>query len=159
MLLDTKVLKLQRTREMFEKVFGDCCLKVWLCPNKDYIAHCSRVIADMPLKKMFKIGITVDPHTRFYMPHYAYAREYQQKKDGVKYEGMVVLRVHVNREVIATLEHCLIKIFKDKAGFRCVNRKVDEDQKSWNDDSSNSESEDGPGPHTLYVVYGDRRKW
>ena len=53
----------------------------------------------------------------------------------------------------------VIKMFKDKAGFRCVNRKVDEDQNYRNDDSSNSESEEGPGPHVVYIVYGDRWKW
>ena len=154
-LLDAKVLRLERTQPVFEEILSDARLSVWLAVGTDYIQHCKNVIFSLPPQKRIKIGITFCPNFRYYEAHYAYSKLWQQRQDGVRYEGMVIARCHVNREVVQAIEHGLIKHFLLCLPTRIANKKQDEDQHINCDDITDSEAEDGPGPFFLYFAYGD----
>ena len=103
----------------------------------------------------FKIGITVDPEWRYYEAPYAYCRPCSQNRDGVRYEGMIIVYAHPVRDVVCAFETSLITLFKENLHFKCriANVKEDFDNHICFSDSD-EEMEHAPGPHCLYISYG-----
>jgi len=153
--LSDEVLHLERCKPMFTAALRDYCTSVWLPNDKNYAPHVTRVVASLPLKLKFKIGITVDPENRFYHAPYAYSKPHTQERDGVRYVGMIIVHVHQERDRVATMEHCMQEAFKGNSNFksRMTNMRSEFDD-HIQFDHSDEENEAAPGPHCVYIVYG-----
>ena len=159
-ILSEEERRLKRTRGMVEEILRDMKMSLNLCACTYYVPHAIAVIDSLPKAFRFKIGITWNPNHRFYVASYSYSRLYIQQKERIRFEQMVILRIHHNREVIATMEHALIVYFKKHEPGRCNNRKIDYDGNHVRPKANHSDSEnDGvkqDGPHALYCVAGPR---
>ncbi len=140
---------------MFMSILDDMRLSVNLARDQHFVQHAKVVVASLPVLHQFKIGITNDPDTRYYMAHYAYAREHVQQSHKTRFQGMIIMYVHQSRDVAAMMEHSLIDHFKTTMPTRCLNAKQDFDN-HIEYDSGDSEDYDSPGPVAVYVVHGER---
>jgi len=154
--LTKKVLKLERTRKMFERCIEHFDMRVCLPLDSHYVQHCQRIISMVPARMRFKIGVCFDPPERLDAgwKNYAYMNALTQRKDGVRYEGMIVMFSCCSRDVVNMLEIGLIDWALQTYSRRCANRKVDYDQKHCDHDGSDSAEEHGSGPHQCYLVWG-----
>ena len=149
-------MRLERTFPTFEIMLKDPDLPVYLPKDTHYVQNAKQFIDTLPQSVCFKVGIAVDPPHRFYTHHAAYTKTYIKEKYGVDWEKMTIIYCDVSRPAVAMFEHCFIDRCKEKYPERCANKKKDYDKNFMFDESSNSESEDGPGPHFQYVVTGKR---
>jgi hypothetical protein len=159
-LLSTEVLKLERTFFEVRWALADTNTTIRLTAKKDIWDHIVEVVRSLPHDMRFKVGITAFLEQRFYDAHYAYSMPSTHKKDGVVYEGWILVYVDYQRRVIAATEHCLIKAFK-KVGIpgiakeRCANRlEIFDDHMDC--DQSDEEKSEAVGPHWVYIAFG---KW
>ena len=153
--LDKGVLRLERTKPMLQLALEDLRMQVWLSPDTDYVRHVRRVVDSLPHHMNFKVGITVCPEARYYHARYAYCLPSAQERDGVRYEGMIIVYVHAVRDVVGMMEHTFIHILKVNVHLksRVANVKVDFDN-HIEFDHSDEETEAAPGPHSFYIVWG-----
>ena len=94
-MLSPQVLDLERTWHTFKDLLEDDRITVHLPKNTYCLPHFKSVAASLVQKGFqIKFGITNDPHERFCVRNYAYTKTYAQKRDGVRYTGMVVVFVH-----------------------------------------------------------------
>ena len=70
-----KVLKLERTKEMFQNYVCDDQISVYLPQNTDYMRHARMIISMFPKGHRFKVGITNDAENRYYGAFYAYSNQ------------------------------------------------------------------------------------
>jgi hypothetical protein len=154
-LLNEGVLRLERTKPMLQRALEDMRMQVWLSPDTDYVRHLKRVIDSLSHQMKFKVGITVCPESRYYQARYAYCLPSAQERDGVRYEGMIIIYVHAVRDVVGIMEHTFIHILKENVHLknRLANVKVDFDN-HIEFDHSDEETEAAPGPHSVYIVWG-----
>ena len=90
-LLDGKTKSLERCQPMIENALADLRLSVWLPRDKNIARHVEHVVRALPPAMRFKIGVTVDPDWRYYQADYAYCKQKSMLRDGVRYEGMIVV--------------------------------------------------------------------
>jgi len=160
-VLPTKTTRMERCRPMLQNALEDLRISVWLSKDADIVRHVHKVVCSLPTQMKFKIGITEDPEWRYYEAPYAYTLAKYKERDGVQYEGMILVLVHPVRDVVAAFETCLINKYKEDIlhKSRIANIKVDFDDHIRYDDSD-EETEHGAGPHCLYIVYGESApKW
>ena len=153
-LLHGNTLKLQRTRAMFEKLFGDMNMIVCLTGGDDYIQHGISVVDQVHGSERFKIGMTIDPAARFYEHSFAYVRQAIRANDRAHWKTMTIIYCDHCQRAAAMLEHALIKHFKIHGANRCCNRRTDFDSYARFDHGSDDEAEEGQGPWFVYVVKG-----
>jgi hypothetical protein len=157
-LLDNKVLRLERCMPMFVNALEDPHISVWLPRDTHVVRHIKEVIASLSLEMMFKIGVTVCPVHRYREASYAYSKVHAQQRDGVCYEGMIIVYVHPVRDVICIFETCLICYCK---GARLLSNRVANVKEDFDNhikcDDSDEEAAAASGPHVLYIVWGKRR--
>ena len=152
-ILPQKTLRLDRTKPLVEDMLNDEHMTLHLCGHTFEVQHVQSVIANIPKRFRFKIGITEDPIRRYYEAHYAYNKFYIKQKDGVNYEHMLIIRLSHSKDVVAEAEQNLIVHFQKYEPRRCANRKNDRDKKFQNNDTD-SEDERSQGPYAVYVVVG-----
>jgi hypothetical protein len=154
-LLPEKTWCMDRCRPVLQNAIEDLRISVWLSKDADITRHVDKVVGSLPTKMKFKIGITVDPEWRYYRASYAYTLATSKEKDGVQYEGMILVYVHPVRDVVGAFETCLIDKYQIDIVHksRTANIKRDFDG-HLRYDHSDEETEHGPGPHFLYIVYG-----
>ena len=147
---------MDRCRPVLQNAIEDLRISVWLSKDTDIVRHVHKVVRSLPTQKKFKIGITEDPEWRYWRAPYAYTLPKSKEGDGVQYEGMILVYVHPVRDVVGAFETCLIDKYKEDIlhKSRLANIKVDFDDHIRYDDSD-EETEHGPGPHCLYIVYGE----
>lgn len=143
---------------MFVDVLADLHrISVWLPRDTHCVRHVKSVIASLSREMMFKIGITVNPMFRYYEAWYAYSKAHAQQRDGVIYEGMILVYVHPMRDTVSMFEHNMICVCKGDPTLRhrCANVKEDFDNHITYDDSDEERAE-AAGPHVPYIVWGRR---
>jgi len=124
-----------------------------------------RITSMVPAGMRFKIGVCFDPPLRLHgvtststaplcYNNYAYMNQLTQRKDGVRYEEMIVMFSCHNRTTVNMLESSLIEWSLQTHGWRCANRKKDYDQNHCGHEDSDSADEHGSGPHQCYLVWG-----
>ena len=154
-LIIQKVFDLERTRTTIKNFMEDDCVNVQLPTNTYEFQHFKSVAASlMREKRRFKIGTTNDPYERFCVRSYAYTRERAQRRDSARYDAMVVVLVHHQRDVVAMCEHALLDHCCKHMPCWCANRKLDFDNHMEYDGGDESDH-DSQGPHFLYFSHGD----
>ena len=138
--LSEKTWSMPSCRQKLDKLFGDCNMLVQLAESTDYIGHGERFLARIPTHLCFKIGMTCDPHQRFYCAGYAYIKPASQRRDLCNYDTMSVIHCDVNQQVVAMYEHCLIKHAMSKYRTRCRNMRAEMDDYSRFQNDSGDES-------------------
>ena len=155
-VLHPKVKNLERTRLVFQDALNDCRMCVWLPKDPaDLHSHILAVVNSLHPAKHFKVGITCNPKQRFHTSWYAYSLESVAKRQGIRFEQMIIAHAHHVRDVITTTEHFCIKLMKNAYPARCGNVREKQDN-HIEFDASDEEKPDAAGPHVLYLVFGDR---
>ena len=149
-----KVLGLQRTREMVEKILTDERLLLRLCPHTWKVKHFHALIAAVPQSCRFKIGVTWCAEWRMYLAPYAYTKLDIKRKHGVNFQKMDIMHICHSRTAINGWEESLVDMYKTREPRRCANIKDDYDLNNQND-HTDSEDERSDGPHVLYLVHGE----
>ncbi len=111
-LLPEKVLRLERCKPMFEDLLADLRISVWLPKDTHIVQHVKQVANSLLPGMRFKIGVTVDPNWRYYEAGYAYCKNTSHERDGVRYEGMIVVYAHPVRDVVCAFETSLITQYR-----------------------------------------------
>ena len=153
--LPRRTAQLPSCRQEFHEIEGDSNFQVALPTDDDYLGHAMRMVASIPGRLNYKIGITRSPSTRFYRSPFAYALNSVQARDRATWDCMVVIFAHHHRDVVAMLEHSLIHNFATKTR-RCKNKRFEFDTGDrFCRNDSDSEKEDAPHTCFLYVVTGE----
>ena len=163
-ILTTQVLNLERTRSEVQWALADCSTTIRLTDKKDVTQHVFEVVKTLPADMRFKVGITNELQNRFYDSSYAYSMPNTHAKDGIVYEGWILVYIDNQRRVVAMLEHNLIKMFTELEipGIinhkpRCANRlKIFDDRMECDQSDEEEERSDSRGPHWVYIAWG---KW
>ena len=156
-----KVICMERTKDLLERILRDGCVRIWLPTNPrlihDHVVNVVNCLLQGNPCRLFKLGIAVDPPHRFNDASYAYCRPETQLHDGVRYEGMVVVYMNPFRDAVSVAEVFGINYFLKQPEYRgrCANRKRDLDD-NFQVDQSDEDRPDAPGPHSLYIVWGER---
>ena len=112
-ILTTQVLNLERTISEVQWALADCSTTIRLTDKKDVTQHVFEVVKTLPADMRFKVGITNELQNRFYDSSYAYSMPNTHAKDGIVYEGWILVYIDNQRRVVAMLEHNLIKMFTE----------------------------------------------
>ena len=145
---------------MLQQILKDPSVRIWL-PTKynDMQQHVVEVVDSLLLARpslRFKVGIAVCALSRYWHSGYGYCLPESHLRDGVRYEGMHVVWMHQTRMVVAMAEHCLENYFLVTPMYqhKCANVKSDIDDHVPGDESDD-ERPTAPGPHTLYISWGE----
>ena len=138
--LKEKVWRMPSCRQQLDKLFGDCNMLVQLAESNDYIGHGERLLASIPTHLCFKVGMSCDPHQRFYLAGYAYIKPASQRRDLCNYDTMSVIHCDIHQNVVAMYEHCLIKHAMSTYRTRCRNMRAELDDYSRFQADSGDES-------------------
>ena len=153
--LKEKVWRMPSCRQQLDKIFGDCNMLVQLAESNDYIGHGERLLARIPTHLCFKVGMSCDPHQRFYLAGYAYIKPASQRRDLCNYDTMSVIHCDIHQQVVAMYEHCLIKHAMSKYRTRCRNMRAElDDYTRFQADSGDESVFDQTW--FCYVVFGSR---
>ena len=163
-ILTPQVLNLERTISEVQWALADSSTTIRLTDKKDVTQHVFEVVKTLPADMRFKVGITNELQNRFYDCSYAYSMPNTHAKDGVVYEGWILVYIDNQRRVVAMLEHNLIKMFTELEvpGIinhkpRCANRlKIFDDRMECDQSDEEEERSDSRGPHWVYIAWG---KW
>jgi len=156
--LPDQIKFMQRSSQMNKAILEDPLMRIWLPEDNNIHEHVFvvvRALLSWRSSLRFKIGISIDAVFRFSKASYAYLKPGSKLSDGVRYEGMHVVWVHQTRSTIAMAEHLLINILLHSFGSKIANKKKDMDINQQNKDGSDDERYDAPGPHYLYIAWGE----
>lgn len=149
---------MQRSSQMHMAILEDPRMRIWLPGDNNIHEHVFdvvRALISWRSSLRFKIGISIDAVFRFSKASYAYLKPGSKLSDGVRYEGMHVVWVHQTRSTVAMAEHLLINVLLHSFGSKIANKKKDMDINQQNKDGSDDERYDAPGPHYLYIAWGE----
>lgn len=150
-----KLSKLPSARHAVEKWQGHCDISAQMPSDLDLLAHGKRVIDQIPSPKLFRVGMTVDPQSRFHESWCSYSHTAIQNRDRCDYEHMIVFSMHQLQEAAAMLEHCMIEWSMGAFPRRCINHRRELD--NYERFNQHSSDEDGELVYFCYVVFGSAR--